>query len=210
MPFELVSIDLLASVLMAIMRVYLTDADFSSVFLMAHYQLCLASSTLMMALATWEGFDAVSNMVAALRAATATNQRLMKTIMAPDFWAPIALLKHDDAGTRVVAVNQSMLNCSESRDLWGFMQMLELKEITQKAGSALESRKESDKGPNEVQIMSKQTNDESCFKADWKIFYIQDGYGLLLYLKDYPFSLKSCCSSSFNESDSDKGLMGSI
>jgi len=142
------------------MRVYLTDRDSSSSFLMAHYQLCLAAATIMIAVVASEFKRAVSNLANVVQTATNTNQNILKMIMTPDFAAPLALLKHDEAGTRVSAVNQSMLACSEARDLWSFMQLLESKEVIQRVGPAVESlEQESGKGLNEVLIMSKQAND---------------------------------------------------
>jgi len=105
--------------------------------------------------------------------------------MAPDFAAPVALLKHDGSGTRVAAVNQSMLACSESKDLWSFMQMLEKEEIIQRAGNALEILvSQGGKGSNVVEIMSKQESAKNFSKVDWKISFLQEGYGLLFYSKD--------------------------
>ena len=185
------------------LRVYLTDVDASSSLLMTHYQLCLAASAIMVAVVAGECGEAVSNMTTAMRTSTATNQTIIKAIMAPDFAAPVALLKHDDAGTRVAAVNKSMLACTESGDLWAFMQMLENKEIIQRVWPAVESLgKESGKGHNEVLITSKQANDKQSPKADWKISVIQEGYLLLFHLRDDPNSMKVFGSDAHAVNDS--------
>ena len=69
--------------------------------------------------------------------------------------------------------------------------MLEKEEIIQRAGNALEILvSQGGKGSNVVEIMSKQESAKNFSKVDWKISFLQEGYGLLFYSKDDLNSLK--------------------